>query len=252
MLIDTGDPGNPEYIRLLKKVIEEENVHIKDIIVTHWHHDHIGGVKDILNSITKDVQLWKFPRSDVQENYEDLNFQEIKNNQEFFVEGAVLRCIHTPGHTTDHVILQFQDDQSIFSGDCILGEGTAVFEDLFEYMKSLQLILGLNPPVIYPGHGNIIKDSPVEKIKYYIDHRNEREKQILEVLQNAPYERFNALDIVKKVYTDIPFYMRAAARVNVNHHLEKLAKEKLVRKIDEEGVDVADYHYQLASDATKS
>lgn len=197
------------------------------------------------------MAFFQFPRSDAQENYEDLNFQEIKNHQEFFVEGAVLKAIHTPGHTTDHIILQFQDDSSIFSGDCILGEGTAVFEDLSEYMKSLQLILGLNPPVIYPGHGNIIKDSPAEKIRYYIEHRNQRETQIMEMLKNSPNEKFNSSDIVKKVYTEIPFYMRKAAEINVNHHLEKLAKERFAIKIEAESGEPSDAHYQFRQNQTQ-
>ncbi len=221
LLIDCGDPNNPEYIRLLKQVLEQEKVSLNHIIVTHWHHDHIGGVKDIMNSINKNVTLWKFPRSDEAENYDGLNFQEIKNNQEFVVEGAVLRAIHTPGHTTDHVILMFQDDSSVFSGDCILGEGTAVFEDLFDYMKSLKLILGLSPPKIFPGHGNIIED-PVEKIKFYIEHRNQREQQILDVLKSHPNESFTSMDIVKKVYSEIAFYLRPAANKNVSQHLIKL------------------------------
>ncbi len=115
-----------------------------------------------------------------------------------------------------------QEENAIFSGDCILGEGTAVFEDLYDYMSSLRKILELKPSVIYPAHGAVIEvimmsknavftmrerqraiffQNPLKKIEYYLSHRNEREKQILETLRSNSELPMTAMDIVKIVYT---------------------------------------------------
>lgn len=35
----------------LKQVLHDQKATLSDIILTHWHHDHIGGVRDVLQSI---------------------------------------------------------------------------------------------------------------------------------------------------------------------------------------------------------
>lgn len=50
-MLDAGDADKTEFINNLNKVLIDEKAIIDKIIVTHWHHDHIGGVKDVLNLI---------------------------------------------------------------------------------------------------------------------------------------------------------------------------------------------------------
>ncbi|XP_039281162.1 endoribonuclease LACTB2 isoform X2 [Nilaparvata lugens] len=155
ILIDTSEPQIPEYSDTLKGVLTNEKVQLEHIILTHWHHDHVGAVPEVLAKINPECKVWKFPRSDTEEK---VDFRPLENGQVFRVEGATLSVIHTPGHTSDHVVLALKEENAVFSGDCILGEGTTVFEDLYEYMKSLQTIRSLQPSFIYPGHGPLVED----------------------------------------------------------------------------------------------
>ena len=55
ILIDTGDKEKPEYTSNLKQVLDEHKVSIQEIILTHWHHDHIGGIPGVCKEILKGV-----------------------------------------------------------------------------------------------------------------------------------------------------------------------------------------------------
>jgi glyoxylase-like metal-dependent hydrolase (beta-lactamase superfamily II) len=145
------------------------------------------------------------------------NFTFINNNNEQFTietEGAHLkylnlillnfnflflfRAIHTPGHTTDHLCYWLEEEQALFAGDTILGQGTTEFEDLYDYLNSLKLILNLSPKKIYPGHGPVV-ENPREIIEYYISHRQQRNDQILDALKQSK-DGFDPNEITKIVY----------------------------------------------------
>nr|KAF7431571.1 hypothetical protein H0235_004495 [Vespula pensylvanica] len=235
-LIDTGDTEtSAEYIKLLKNVLVEENATIEHVIVTHWHHDHIGGINSVQELLTTKSNsnppiIWKLPMYEALQATPDLLKQckSLKDEQIIEVEGAKIQVKHTPGHTTDHACLLLKDEHSLFSGDCILGEGTAVFEDLYDYMISLEKILNIKPSVIYPGHGPIIED-PIPRIEYYIQHRKQREEQIVNVLkENSNSSFMSEMDIVQIIYKDTPKNLWPAAAHNVMHHLQKLLKETKV------------------------
>lgn len=210
MLIDSGDEDTAkEYTKLLGDVLQRENATIEHLVITHWHHDHVGGagpVRELVKSREESSPtIWKLPRSDedggtTEGGYNIEDWLRLKDEQSLEVEGASLSVKYTPGHTTDHACLVLREDNVLFSGDCILGEGTAVFEDLSDYMLSLEKILAMSPKTIYPGHGPVI-DDPAPKIKFYIQHRNKREADILEVLRERQSEGGTSeMDIVSQIY----------------------------------------------------
>ncbi|XP_060606905.1 endoribonuclease LACTB2-like [Ruditapes philippinarum] len=218
ILVDTGSPGNSEYIKGLQKALTDSSSSIQEIVLTHWHHDHIGGVKQIFSDVLNDeVDVFQSSR-DLSQPDEDI---------------SPVKAIHTPGHTEEHMILYLEEENAVLAGDTILGESTAVFEDLHSYMQSLQKILDLKPSILYPGHGIVIKN-PLEHVTYYINHRNERENQILDVLQKQAGTNLSTLDIVKVVYKGLNPSLIPSACGNARHHLKKLVKDDKVEHIVEE------------------
>ncbi|VDM75194.1 unnamed protein product [Strongylus vulgaris] len=146
ILIDTGEPNISEYVTLLKATLEEEHSEIASIIITHWHNDHVGGIPNVIKEIIgHEVPIYKMRRGSAEDPSQ---FQYVNDGHEVHVEGATLKFVFYI-----HVQLFCDKVLSIesFSGDCILGEGTTVFEDLHDYMQSLDKIKGLHPERIYPG-----------------------------------------------------------------------------------------------------
>jgi hypothetical protein len=79
---------------------------------------------------------------------------------------------------------------------------------------------------IYPGHGPLIENGKA-KIQQYLDHRLERERQILAELASGPKA---ILAMVRSIYREYPENLYAAAAQSVESHLIKLEREGRVAR----------------------
>ena len=50
ILLDTGSHGYPEYLENLKKTLCADGIKISEILISHWHPDHIGGIEGVLST----------------------------------------------------------------------------------------------------------------------------------------------------------------------------------------------------------
>lgn len=133
-----------------------------------------------------------------------------------------LAALHTPGHTPDH--LCFLLDDVLFTGDHIMEGSTVIIEDAADYLESLYRVRDIGARRIEPGHGDAIDDAGAA-IAAYIDHRLERERQILAAITAGAV---TVGDLVDAVYAGLPADLRPAAVHQVAVQLGKLSGDGAV------------------------
>ncbi|MAI03984.1 MAG: hydroxyacylglutathione hydrolase [Amoebophilaceae bacterium TMED152] len=161
------DPG--ESIPVLK-VIEEKKLNLQDILITHHHYDHTGGLLELKKYISGKVYGPK------NENIDGIDIALVESD---LIEtlGHEFRIIETPGHTLDHLAFYNMQANVLFCGDTLFSAGCGrLFEGTYDQLHgSIQKINQLpDETKIYCGHEYTL--SNLEFVKSQINSEFIKEK----------------------------------------------------------------------------
>ena len=264
VLVDTGEDSTAEewLANLISLIRATKTKRLSHVFLTHGHHDHQGGVVKLLKALKKEgmstapvVYKRLMPNGGDYPPVGGYKCLHIQDGQEFTIQGGkdmhgneapstTLKAYYTPGHTDDSICFLIKEDMALFSGDTVLGCGSAVFDNLTDLMSSLEKMrrlmlcaetndagsLPLALHTIYPGHGPVCTKDGLRKIDDYLENRRQREAAIVRALQESGAQPLSGMQLVDIVYRDVKLslVLRLSAAITLHHHLEKLKSEGLV------------------------
>ncbi|MGH9272322.1 MAG: MBL fold metallo-hydrolase [Ilumatobacteraceae bacterium] len=140
--------------------------------------------------------------------------------------GWTLRAVHTPGHTSNHTCFAFEEQAVLFPGDHVMGWSTTVVSppdgDMAAYVDSLRKVAGrVGDRTYWPTHGPAI-DSPQRYVASLVDHRLERERQVLDLVRGGVDE---IPAMVSALYAGVDERLHEPAGRTVLSHLVKLVAD---------------------------
>jgi glyoxylase-like metal-dependent hydrolase (beta-lactamase superfamily II) len=168
-LVDTGTGSNGEAVlSWIEGLVDKEC--IGRIILTHRHHDHVGGVATLSRELNARVLIHESDAEPVLNG--DANgtlgsmFGEGMEpvEAEMLVEGDTIssgekefKVIHKPGHTIGSISLFCEEEGTLISGDTLFVGGVGRWDlptgDLEDLIGSLKRLLSLEAVDLFPGHG---------------------------------------------------------------------------------------------------
>jgi hydroxyacylglutathione hydrolase len=144
--------------------------HVKCILCTHSHPDHIEAIDLFNNEILKGMsrEEYEYLNNGGKELFLAMGCRTPQASFKIFLqEGTVklgdksFQIIPTPGHSPGSICLYWEEKKVLFSGDTVfyMGVGRTDFQggDINALADSVEKLSRLKVEYLIPGHGGIIK-----------------------------------------------------------------------------------------------
>ncbi|MBO6729133.1 MAG: MBL fold metallo-hydrolase [Maricaulis sp.] len=229
-VIDPG-PVQDDHIAALDKALDGQRV--THVFVTHHHLDHSPLAHPLAQK--HGAKVYGFGPQNIAptggevrlEAGDDVGFQpdiQVKDEQVFSGSNWSVRALHTPGHTSNHVCYALEEENTLFCGDHVMAWSTSVISPpdghMGDYLRELARIRDKQYDRLWPTHGPAV-ENPSQFIQTYIDHRLQREEQILVQLRAG---LSNIKDMVAVMYADVDKRLHPAAAHSVLAHMIHLVE----------------------------
>ncbi len=242
-VVDPG-PELPGHVDALLRALPGER--ITHQLVTHTHNDHSPATR-LLSERTGATTYGFGPhaeglhaRGERVEAGGDLRFVpevRLRHGEVIEGDGWSIECVHTPGHCSNHLCFAVREEGALLTGDHVMSWSTSVISppdgDMGDYLRSLELLLQRDDRVLLPAHGPAI-DQPKPFVRDFIEHRRQREQQILECLADGP---LRIPQMVPRMYRDTPAILHRAAARSVLAHVLHMLERGLLRSEGPAGLD---------------
>ena len=140
-------------------------------------------------------------------------------------DGWTLIGIHTPGHTSNHMCVAFEEEKALFTGDHIMGWSITVVSppdgDMRDYMASVKKLQLRDDKILWPTHGSPVTD-PQPFLRAYYEHRLGREAQVLACVAQGVN---TVAPMVRQMYAAVIPELHIPAARSVLSHLTQLVQD---------------------------
>jgi hydroxyacylglutathione hydrolase len=165
------DPGDGDDVNTVLSVLNEHQLKLKAIVITHAHIDHIGGAAKLKAATGAPVHM----HAKDQGLYDMLGVQagwlgmaepektgidmEAKDGDKLTLGEADFHVLHTPGHTPGSISLWIPAEGTVVAGDTLfkdsIGRTDLPGGDGRQILKSIQgkLLKLPDDTVVVAGHG---------------------------------------------------------------------------------------------------
>lgn len=234
-VIDPG-PFDPVHAASLDEALAGERV--THVFVTHHHLDHSPLAHPLAEK--HGAKVYGFGAQNAApaggevrlEAGDDVGFTpdvELVDGEIFTGPGWTLEAMHTPGHTSNHVCYALKEENILFSGDHVMAWSTSVISPpdghMGDYLRELARVRDRNFTRLWPTHGPAV-ENPSVFVQSYIDHRLNRERQILDLLASGPQR---VPELVAAIYTHVDKRLHPAAAHSVLAHMIHMEETGRVR-----------------------